>query len=77
MEAKDVAAVLGPVVAVISIGVNIYLAYLLRRKRPHVARVGDVREAFEKMINSLGGRVMNIPPFNEIWDWAFISSRRH
>src|SRR5262249_27712202 len=73
VDVKDVAAVVGPVVAIISLGLNAYLAYLLRTKRPHVARVGDVREAFQKLINALGNRVMNTPPFVEIWDFGFES----
>src|SRR4051812_2352394 len=69
VEVRDVAAVLGSVVAVISIGMNVYLAYLLRRERPHVARVGEVREAVQKMINTLRGRVMSGP--QKEWEFAF------
>jgi hypothetical protein len=73
VEARDVVALLGPIVAIISVGVNFYQAYLLRMKRPQVARVGDIREAFQKMINSFGGRVMKTAPFLEIWDFGFDS----
>jgi hypothetical protein len=67
-EIKDWASVIGPGVAVVSVGLNIYLL----RNRPHVTKVEEVRASLRNMLDKLDSRLLNIPAFQEQWDQGFL-----
>ncbi len=54
IEFKDVVASISPFIMVFSLCFNVYLAYLLRNKRPPLARVDEIREALRDVAHQFG-----------------------
>lgn len=68
---KDVAV---PVIALCSLILNVYMAFLLRRRSPHISGIGQLRETLRAFINSCeGSRVLTVEPHYELWEMGFQS----
>jgi hypothetical protein len=73
-DLKDLWAPIASVAALLSLLLNVYMGFLLRRRRPHVARVTELREALRAFINSCAGsRLLTVPPHYEQWGFGFES----
>jgi hypothetical protein len=63
-----------PIVAVCSLLLNAYMAFLLRQRRPYVSRIGELREALRAFTNACeSSRVLTVEPHYELWGMGFES----
>jgi len=54
IEFKDVMASISPFIMVVSLCFNVYFAYLLRNKRPPLARLDEIRDALRATVHQFG-----------------------
>jgi hypothetical protein len=75
IEFKDTLTYIRLFIAVLSLCFNVYLAYLLRNKRPRLARVDELREALFAMNCEFEVSEIKNPPFKtdhyEYWTHIF------
>ena len=72
MNSLDIKVWAAPIVAIASICVNIYLAVLLRNKRPRVSKTEEIRTSLKEMLNKLDSRLLSEPSMQEQWDQGFL-----
>lgn len=71
MDLNKVAAVAASVIALASLALNIYQAFLLRRRRPQVDKIEEIRSSLKDLLNKLETRLLTEPAMQEQWDQGF------